>query len=136
HDAARVFVNIDPHTGKAQNNPAWLVYDHNYMNKYPVAGSTPGKAPDWMLQAATLEELAQLAGIDGEQLARNVERVNAVARRGEDTAFGRGSSEQDRHLGDASFTPNPCLAPLSTGPNYAVPLHACDLGSSGGLANN
>jgi len=136
HDAARVFVNIDPHTGKAQNNPAWLVYDHNYMNKYPVAGSTPGKAPDWMLQAETLEELAQLAGIDGEQLARTVERFNADARRGVDTEFGRGSSEQDRHLGDASVTPNPCLAPLETGPYYAVPLHPGALGTSGGLATN
>lgn len=136
HDVARVFVNIDPHTGKAQNNPAWLVFDHTFMTKYPVAGSTPGQAPAWMLQADSIPALADQAGIDAEQLVATVEKFNADARRGVDTEFGRGSSEQDRHLGDASIGPNPCLAPLETGPYYAVPLHAGTLGTSGGLATN
>ena len=136
HDAARVFANIDPHTGRAQNNPAWLVFDHTFMSKYPVAGSTPGQAPAWMLQAESLPALAQQAGIDAEQLLATVEKFNDDARQGVDTQFGRGSSEQDRHLGDASVTPNPCLAPLETGPYYAVPLHAGTLGTSGGLATN
>lgn len=136
HDAARVFANIDPHTGMAQNNPAWLVFDHTFMSKYPVAGSTPGQAPAWMLQADSIPALAEQAGIDAEQLVATVEKFNADARRGVDTEFGRGSSEQDRHLGDASIGPNPCLAPLETGPYYAVPLHAGTLGTSGGLATN
>ncbi|OAV51170.1 FAD-binding protein [Enteractinococcus helveticum] len=136
HDVARVFVNIDPHTGMAQNNPAWLVFDHTFMSKYPVAGSTPGQAPDWILQADSLEALAEQAGIDAEQLSATVEKFNDDARRGVDTEFGRGSSEQDRHLGDASVKPNPCLAPLETGPYYAVPLRAGTLGTSGGLATN
>lgn len=136
HDAARVFVNIDAHTGKAENNPAWLIFDHTFMSKYPVAGSTPGQAPDWMLSAASLAELAELTGIHGDQLAQTVEQFNADARTGVDTLFGRGSSEQDRHLGDASVEPNPCMAPLETGPYYAVPLHAGMLGTSGGLATN
>lgn len=136
HDVARVFVNIDPHTGKAQNNPAWLIFDHTFMLKYPVAGSIPGQAVDWMLQADSLETLAEQTGIDAEQLVATVTRFNEDARRGIDTEFGRGSSEQDRHLGDASVEPNPCLAPLETGPYYAVPLHAGTLGTSGGLATN
>ncbi|GAA2041072.1 FAD-dependent oxidoreductase [Yaniella flava] len=136
HDAARVFANIDPNTSKAENNPAWLVFDHTFMCKYPVAGSTPGDAPDWMLSASTLAELAELTGIEPEQLAETVEQFNADARTGVDTAFGRGSTAQDRHLGDASVEPNPCMAPLETGPYYAVPLHAGALGTSGGLATN
>jgi 3-oxosteroid 1-dehydrogenase len=136
HDAARVFANIDPHTGKAQNNPAWLVFDHTFMSKYPVAGSTPGQAPEWMLQAESLDALAELAGIEAEQLVATVEKFNDDARQGIDSEFGRGSSEQDRHLGDSSVKPNPCLAPLETGPYYAVPLHAGTLGTSGGLATN
>src|SRR5699024_1907068 len=48
----------------------------------------------------------------------------------------RGSSEEDGHLGDASVTPNPCVAPLETGPYYAVPLLAGALGTSGGLATS
>ncbi|GAA4114276.1 FAD-dependent oxidoreductase [Enteractinococcus coprophilus] len=136
HDAARVFANIDPHTGKAQNNPAWLVFDHTFMSKYPVAGSTPGQAPEWMLQAESLDALAELAGIEAEQLVATVEKFNDDARQGIDSEFGRGSSEQDRHLGDSSVKPNPCLSPLETGPYYAVPLHAGTLGTSGGLATN
>ena len=42
HDACRVFASVDPHTGRQQNNPAWLVFDSAYLSKYPVAGSTPG----------------------------------------------------------------------------------------------
>lgn len=136
HDAARVFVNVDPHTGKAQNNPAWLVFDQTFMSKYPVAGSTPGQAPEWMVQAESLDALAAQVGIDAEQLVATVDTFNDDARRGVDTAFGRGESEQDRHLGDASVEPNPCLAPLETGPYYAVPLLAGTLGTSGGLATN
>lgn len=136
HDAARVFANIDPYTSKAENNPAWLVFDHTFMSKYPVAGSIPGDAPDWVLSAPSLTELADLTGVDAEQLAETVEKFNADARTGVDTEFGRGSSEQDRHLGDASVVPNPCMAPLETGPYYAVPLHAGALGTSGGLATN
>lgn len=136
HDAARVFANIDPHTGKAENNPAWLVFDRTFMSKYSVAGSTPGEAPEWMLSANSLAELADLTGIDAEQLDATVEKFNADAREGVDTEFGRGSTEQDRHLGDASMKPNPCMAPLETVPFYAVPLHAGALGTSGGLATN
>src|SRR5699024_11247548 len=136
HDVACVFFNIDSHTGKAENNPAWLVFDHTFMSKYPVAGSTPGQAPDWLLSADSLDELATFTGIDAQQLVATVAIFNDDARTGIDTEFGRGSTEQDRYLGDASVEPNPCMAPLETGPYYAVPLHAGVLGTSGGLATD
>ena len=47
--------------------------------------------------------------------------------------FGRGATPQDRFLGDAANTPNPCLAPLATAPFYAVRISAGVLGTSGGL---
>ena len=136
HDVSRVFANIDPHTGRAQNNPAWLVFDARYLSRYPVAGSTVGEAAGWMLQDPTLAGLARQAGIDPEALAQTVARFNADAITGVDSEFGRGSTEQDRHLGDAGNLPNPCLAALETGPYYAVPLHAGMLGTSGGLLTN
>ncbi|MCW4464738.1 FAD-dependent oxidoreductase [Glutamicibacter sp. MNS18] len=136
HDISRVFANIDPHTGRAQNNPAWLVFDTGYLSRYPVAGSTVGEAAGWMLQDQTLAGLAQQAGIDPVALVETVARFNVDAKTGVDTAFGRGSTEQDRHLGDAGNLPNPCLAALDTGPYYAVPLHAGMLGTSGGLLTN
>lgn len=50
--------------------------------------------------------------------------------------FERGATEQDRHLGDPTNTPNPCLAPLGDGPYYAVELTAGVLGTAGGLSTN
>lgn len=133
HDLARVFSNVDPVTSRQANNPAWLVFDRTYLERYPVAGSTPGQPEPWMASAATLSELAEEIGVDPAGLGYQVSRFNDDARRGVDTEFGRGSTEQDRHLGDDSVTPNPCLAPLETGPFYAVPIHAGVLGTAGGL---
>ncbi|SEJ42190.1 3-oxosteroid 1-dehydrogenase [Arthrobacter sp. yr096] len=136
HDASRVFASINPHTGRQQNNPAWLVFDAKYLGKYPVAGSTPGLASEWMVSAPTLELLAQEVGINPAGLAGTVARFNADAAVGVDTEFGRGATPQDCFLGDAGNTPNPCLAPLMAAPFYAVPIHAGVLGTSGGLATD
>jgi len=136
HDASRVFASINPHTGRQQNNPAWLVFDSTYLAKYPVAGSTPGEPAEWMVSEPDLDALAQETGIDAGGLAATVARFNADAALGVDTEFGRGSTPQDRFLGDAGNTPNPCLAPLLAAPFYAVPVHAGVLGTSGGLATD
>jgi 3-oxosteroid 1-dehydrogenase len=133
HDACRVFASVDPLTGRQQNNPAWLVFDAAYLSKYPVAGSAAGAPADWMTAADSLEELAGKVGIDTAGLATTVSRFNADASTGVDTEFHRGATPQDRFLGDAANTPNPCLAPLSSAPFYAVRISAGVLGTSGGL---
>jgi 3-oxosteroid 1-dehydrogenase len=133
HDACRVFASVDPLTGRQQNNPAWLVFDAAYLSKYPVAGSAAGAPADWMTAADSLEELAGKVGIDPAGLAATVSRFNADASKGVDTEFHRGATPQDRFLGDAANTPNPCLAPLSSAPFYAVRISAGVLGTSGGL---
>lgn len=133
HDASRVFASVDPRTGRQQNNPAWLVFDAAYLAKYPVAGSAAGSPADWMTAADALEELSGKLGIDPAGLAATVVRFNADAARGVDTEFHRGATPQDRFLGDAANMPNPCLAPLTTAPFYAVRISAGVLGTSGGL---
>lgn len=136
HDASRVFASINPHNGRQQNSPAWLVFDAKYLAKYPVAGSTPGEPAEWMVSAQSLELLARQVGISPSGLDATVTRFNADAAVGVDTEFGRGATPQDRFLGDAGNTPNPCLAPLLAAPFYAVPIHAGVLGTSGGLATD
>ncbi|MGW0785473.1 FAD-dependent oxidoreductase [Streptomyces sp. NPDC002913] len=133
HDLNRVFGNTDPSSGRRANSPAWLVFDQRYLDRYSVAGSTPGKREEWMVSAATPSALARACGIDPAGLERTLRRFNADARDGADTEFGRGSSEQDRHLGDPDNTPNPCLAPVREAPFHAVPVHAGVLGTAGGL---
>ncbi|WP_309141844.1 FAD-binding protein [Streptomyces griseicoloratus] len=81
----------------------------------------------------TPADLARACGIDPDGLEQTLRRFNADARTGVDTEFGRGASEQDRHLGDPSNTPNPCRAPVEKAPFYPVPVHAGVLGTAGGL---
>ena len=137
HDFSRVFANIDPEESDFANIPAYLVMDSSFTSKYPVAGNptfTSGaEAPAWMVQADTVEELAGKLGVDAAGLLRTVSRFNDDARTGVDSEFSRGATEQDRHLGDPANTPNPCLAPLESGPFYAIELHPGVLGTAGGL---
>ncbi len=58
---------------------------------------------------------------------------NEPARRGEDPAFGRGSTAYNRSLGDPLVAPNPCVAPLERAPFYAVKVVPGDLGTFAGL---
>lgn len=140
HDFSRVFANIDPDTAEFSNLPAYLVMDADFVSKYPVAGNpvfdSEDKAPDWMVRAGSIDKLAQQLGVDAQGLAATVERFNADAKRGEDTLFGRGSSEEDRHLGDPKNEPNPCLTPLDKGPFYGIELHPGVLGTAGGIETN
>jgi 3-oxosteroid 1-dehydrogenase len=133
HDLNRVFGNTDARSGRRVNAPAWLVFDQFYLDRYSIAGSTPGTPEKWMVSAGTPADLARACGIDPAGLERTLQRFNAGARTGVDTEFGRGASEQDRHLGDPANTPNPCLAPVEKAPFYAVPVHAGVLGTAGGL---
>lgn len=133
HDLSRVFANIDPATSRQANNPAWLVFDRTYLDRYSVAGSTPGIPTDWMMTAPTLAELAATCEIDIDGLVSTVARFNVDAEAGVDTQFHRGDTPQDRHLGDPTVIPNPCLAPLLQAPFFAVPIHAGALGTAGGL---
>jgi succinate dehydrogenase/fumarate reductase flavoprotein subunit len=85
------------------------------------------------LRGRTIEDLAKAAGIDPAGLASTVADYNEFARRGEDPAFGRGSNALNRYLGDPDNKPNPNVAPIETGPFYAVKVVTGDLGTFAGL---
>ncbi|MDT7571569.1 MAG: 3-oxosteroid 1-dehydrogenase, partial [Actinomycetota bacterium] len=87
-------------------------------------------------------ELAATIGAPG--LVETVSRWNADAHLGVDSELGRGgegSHERQllwvfhRYPGIAGphVYPNPCLAPISTGPFYAGQVVLADLGTKGGL---
>ena len=58
---------------------------------------------------------------------------SAGAFAGRDPEFGRGSNIYQRHLGDPSHSPNPCVAPIEGPPFYALRIHPADLGTAVGL---
>lgn len=134
----------------AQGNgtvPCWLIFDATFRHKYPMGIFLPGqiepdsKLPrDWLddvyYRAGTLEALAAKIGIDAQNLAATVQRMNGYARTGVDAEFGKGTHPIDRYYSDASVKPNPCLGPIEKAPFYAVRLDAGEIGTKGGLVTD
>ena len=132
NDLTKAFFRFDP-TYERPNLPAWLVFDSNYAEKYPVLTSMPGSAPpQWIARGATWAELAGPLGIDAEGLGASVARFNSLAADGRDPYFGRGSTLYDRVYGDPRHQPNPCLGSLDKPPFFALPIHPGALGTKGG----
>ena len=64
----------------------------------------------YLIKGDTLPELAKNAGIDAAGLEATVREYNEGAVKGEDPAFGRGSTSFNRYLADSENKPNPCVA--------------------------
>ena len=90
----------------------------------------------YLKQGQTLVELATTIGITPAALEATVAQFNAKAESGEDPQFGKGSTAYNRFQGDSLVTPNPCVAPLKTGPFYAIKLVVGDIGTFAGLVTD
>ena len=123
--------------------PAWLVCDRLFIEKYGVGRVPPGRrswrrfiAEGYLAEADSLDALARKIGVDAAGLRESVEQHNRFADTGVDEAFGKGSTEFDRHNGDPNHKPNPCLARIETPPYYAMAVYPSTLGSSVGLRSD
>ncbi|MEJ8823049.1 FAD-dependent oxidoreductase [Variovorax humicola] len=123
--------------------PAYLVCDHDFMEKWGMGLALPGGRPrehlvraGYLRKAATLRALGEALGMDGERLEASAARFNALAESGKDDDFGKGGTEYNRYLGDPDHKPNACLGPLRRGPFYAVEVVAGDIGTAVGIACN
>lgn len=120
--------------------PAYLVCDSVFIARYGLGLVHPGLRSlaafvdaGYLFAGDSIAALAARIGVSPAALAAEVEVMNAAARSGEDPAFGKGSSEYNRYLGDPSHKPNPCLGPIATGPFYAVKVWPGDIGTATGL---
>jgi succinate dehydrogenase/fumarate reductase flavoprotein subunit len=86
-----------------------------------------------LIEAPSTAVLADAIGVNQSALATTLDKYNAAARTGRDPEFGRGTTIYQRHLGDASHAPNPCVAPIEQPPFYALRIHPADLGTAIGL---
>ncbi|MEJ8825815.1 FAD-dependent oxidoreductase [Variovorax humicola] len=118
----------------------WLVCDKTTLAKYGLGFVKPAPMPigplvrnGYLIKGNTLAELAQNAGIDPAGLQRTVSEYNVGAVDGNDAQFGRGTTSFNRYLADADNKPNPCVAPVATGPFYAVKVVMGDLGTFDGI---
>lgn len=108
---------------------AFLIADHRAIRRYGMGFVKPAPFPlgphlrsGYLIRAATPAGLAARLGLPVEHFTATLERFNAHAAKGEDPDFGRGRTAYNRYLGDPAHTPNPCLAPLTNPPYYALEL--------------
>lgn len=121
----------------------WLVCDKTALGKYGLGYVKPAPMPigpflrnGYLIEGKTLAELAQKCGIDPQGLEQTVRDYNGPAARGEDPAFGRGSTAFNRYLADPELGPNPCVAPIERGPFYAIKVLMGDLGTFDGITTS
>lgn len=129
------------------NIPCYAIFDARYRREYPFGPLLPkGMHMDWLqpakvrkhflTKANTLDELARRLRVNSRALQGTVERFNGFARNGKDEDYERGENSYDLMYGDQRIAPNPCLAPITEAPYYAVEIHPGDIGTKGGLKTN
>jgi succinate dehydrogenase/fumarate reductase flavoprotein subunit len=119
---------------------SWIVCDSRVIRQYGLGRAPPWPAPigpflrsGYLKQGRTLDELAQVCGIDAAGLRQTVARLNAGAGRGVDEEFNKGADVYERFNGSRGHGPNPCVAAIEEGPFYAVKVVPGDIGSFVGL---
>lgn len=126
--------------GAEPGRPAHLVCDRSFIRDYGIGLVHQGTRrlkpfldAGYLIEGATLGELAGRIGVPPAALERSVAEHNRFAETGVDEAFGKGSTPMNRFNGDPENRPNPCLRPIGPGPFYAVAVHPADLAGSAGL---
>jgi len=123
---------FDPETQTAPRNPAVMICDDEGRRLYPLGKATSndeGVRYEWsddnlkevengiLIQANTLEALAQKLGLDAQAVITGVARWNDQCARGEDADFGR---------------PGGSMTPITQSPFYGAPVWATLSNTQGG----
>lgn len=117
NDFPKLFGAADPSApGYANDGAAWLVFDRKARDESAIFSVQPGDpAPDWLHPSASIGELAERIGLDPSALTASVERFNADAASGADSAFGRTD-----------------IQPIEDAPFHALAVEPGTLGTNGG----
>lgn len=129
--------------GEGADPGVFIVCDHKALRKYGLGFAKPFPVPfrhqirnGYLKTGKNVRDLAAAIGVPAEALEKTIATYNEGARRGEDPAFGRGSSAYNRFLGDTEHQPNPSVAPLEEGPFYAVRVRVGTIGTYAGISTN
>lgn len=135
---AGAFHVFDPASYDYPNLPAYLIFDSQYRERYPLASFMPGSPlPDWVAVAKSFEALAEKIGVDVTNLPATVDRFNEQATQLDDQDFGRGKTDYDRFYGDRSRDgAGATLGSLTKPPYYAAEIRMGALGTNGGAKTN
>ncbi|MCF6370833.1 FAD-dependent oxidoreductase [Rhizobium halophilum] len=140
HDYVREMIAAIP---KGEPVVSWLICDHRFLRRYGLGAVKPAPVPfqrwlsnGYLKSATTIEDLALRCGIDPSGLHATVTSFNAQAESGEDLEFHRGTTPYQRVQGDPDHGPNPCLAPITRAPFYAVEVFPGSLGTFAGISTD
>src|SRR5690606_12271519 len=125
---------------RGQRAESWLICTVAFQRRYGLGISRPAPLPlgpwlrnGYLVQANTIEDLAEACGIDPLGLRATIAEWNRFARQGLDPLFQRGSTPYQRLQGDPAQQPNPCVAPIETGPFLALRVVPGSFGCFAGL---
>jgi succinate dehydrogenase/fumarate reductase flavoprotein subunit len=128
--------------GGAATKAAWIIMDAKGIAKYGLGMVRPGGddlkpylKDGYLIQAGSIQELAQKTGTNPDTLAASIADINAAADKGHDDSFGRGGSPYQQHNGDVTVSPNPTLGRIAQAPFYAVKMQPADIGTAKGFAS-
>ena len=137
HDYVTAMLSAVP---EGQEVASWLICNRAFQRRYGLGIARPRPLPvspwirsGYVRTARTVRELAAACGIDPTGLERTLAEYNRDVARGEDPAFGRGTTPYHRLQGDPGHRPNPCVAPITPGPFYAVKVLPGSFGTFAGL---
>lgn len=137
HDYVAAMLDAVP---EGQEVVSWLVCTRAFQRRYGLGIARPQPLPvgPWIRRGYvrtgdTPAALARACGIHPDGLEQTLADYNRHARRGEDPAFGRGTTPYNRLQGDPAQRPNPCVAPIERGPFYAVRVVPGSFGTFAGL---
>jgi succinate dehydrogenase/fumarate reductase flavoprotein subunit len=135
------------HFGKAaikrDVRKAYILSDAAAVRKYGLGMVKPApfSVGPWVdkgyvVEGATIRELAAKIGLDPSGLEKTVADFNNHAVKGEDPEFQRGQDKLSVTYGDPEHKPNPTLGPLETAPFYALAVVPGDLSVIAGLGTD
>ena len=129
--------NFDVRKHRYPNTPCFMIFDQTYLDKYGLGSIQPAqKAPDWLARNKTIKGLAQVLGVNGDGLAKTIQRFNRFSAAGKDSDFGRGEFPFANSVsGDLTHEPNPNLGPLNKSPYYGLPLELAATNLTGIITN-
>ncbi len=127
------------------NVPAWEVFDQKFIDEIKgfgvdyYIGDLDNGVPPYAKRADSLEELADIIGVNKENFVEEVARWNKFCAEGEDKDFHRGEQYMDQmfnRMRDMTLPLEKNLGPIDAPPYYAIEIAPNTLGTVGGPALN
>ena len=122
---------------------AWLICDHQHLREYGLGAAAPFPFPigrhvrsGYLRCGESIQDLATNIDVPPDVLQQQIAWFNEDAATGIDRQYGKGSTAYNRYQGDALVKPNPCMAPITHGPFYAIRIVIGEIGTFAGLATN